>query len=305
MWRSRPLWVTATAGTFGQGVSTFRSSVDVVALSVVVLDTQQRFVSGLTAHDFLIYEDGIQQDLSFFSPGQVPLDLAILLDTSASMLQKLGTAQQAALGFVATLRPEDRLLVVDIKDRSNVLAPLSHDTQAASRAILSTSPSGGTSLYNALYLTLKEMAKQRIGSPASRRQALVVVSDGWDTSSLVAFEDVMEEARTTGIAIYTIMLRPTAVQGRGGSVESRLAQSEYAMRAFATETGGRSFFPDRIDDLAGVYGRIADELGNQYALGYTSSNSQRNGAYRRIMVRVVARGDTRVRTRAGYLAPRG
>ena len=285
--------------------TTFRSGIDLVALNVVVTDGQQNFVSGLTPDNFAIFEDGVRQEVSFFAAGDVPLDLAILLDTSASMTDKLATAQQAAIGFASTLRANDRLLVVDIKDATKILAPLSTDFESARHAILSTSARGGTALYNGLYLTLKEMVKQRRSADEVRRQAIVVLSDGDDTASLIAYDDVMELAKQSGMAIYTIMLKSKWVTRHTTTSSQRyFSQAEFSMKALAQETGARPFFPSDISELAGVYSVIADELASQYALGYTSKNPKRDGAYRRVIVRLTDRPGIQARTRAGYMSAR-
>ena len=286
-------------------VSTFRSGIDLVALSVVVTDGRQKFVGGLTADNFAVFEDGIQQEVSFFSAGDVPLDLAILLDTSASMTDKIATAQQAAIGFASTLHAKDRVMLVDIKDATQVLSPLSSDLEATKRAILSTVPRGGTALYNGLYLTLKEVAKQRRANGEVRRQAIVVLSDGDDTTSLMSFDDVMELAKQSGISIYTIMLKSKWETRQAAPAGQRyFSQSDFAMKALAQETGARSFFPAEISELAGVYDLIAQELASQYALGYTSKNPKHDGAYRRVMVRVTDHPGVQTRTRTGYLSAR-
>jgi Ca-activated chloride channel homolog len=295
----------ATTAVFGQEAPTFKAGVDVVALNVVVVNKQQQFVGGLTAGNFAVFEDGIQQDLSFFAANEVPLDLAILLDTSASMVDRMNTAKQAAVNFVSALRPIDRLLVIDIKDSANIIAPLSHNLSAARQSILKTTAGGGTALYNGLYLTLKEMMRDRRGATDVRRQALVLLSDGDDTSSLVAFDDVMELAKESGISIYTIMLS----SGPASAYLDRrrhpsISKSEYGMKSLAYETGGRSFAALEINDLAGVYKTISQELASQYALGYIPINRRRDGAYRRVSVRILDHVDAQPRTRAGYLAPR-
>lgn len=300
------LGAAGTTGAFGQDKpATFRAGVDLVSLNVVVLDTQQQFVGGLTAGNFAVYEDGVQQNVSFFAAAELPLDLAVLLDTSASMRGKIATAQKAAIGFVSALRPVDRLLVIDIKDSSRVLTPLSHDLNAAKDAILATFPAGSTAIYNGLYLTLKEMTRHRQAENGLRRQALVLLSDGDDTTSIVAYDDVMELARRTGISIYTIMLRSSRFDSQIARGNPESSKSEYAMKALAQETGGRSFFALEIADLAGVYKSISQELASQYALGYMSTNQRRDGAYRRVNVRIIDRDNAQPRTRAGYLAPRG
>ena len=185
---------------------TFRSNVDLVALNVVVTDGDQKYVSGLGPSDFAVFEDGVQQDVSFFGASNVPLDLALLLDTSASMTGKMQLVQQAAIGFLKTLRDGDRAIIVDIKDATKIMYPLGGDMEAAKQAILSTAPKGGTALYNGTYLTLKEMVKERRTNGDVRRQALVVLSDGDDTASLVSYDDLMDLAKQSGIAIYTITM---------------------------------------------------------------------------------------------------
>jgi len=284
----------------------FRAGIDIVALNVVVTDPQQRFVRGLEARDFAVYEDGIQQEVAFFAATQVPLDLALLLDTSASMHDKMDTMQQAAEGFLASLRPGDRASVVDIKDGVRIAYPMGDDVAAAHAAVRATVARGGTALYNGLYLALKEMMKQRKASAGEvRRQAVAVLSDGEDTASLVGYEDVMELAKQAGIAIYTITLKsPYTISQAGAGGRRYFSEAEFAMKALAQETGARAFFPTEIGQLAGVYDSIADELANQYALGYASKNPRRDGAFRRVVVCVADRPDVRARTRSGYLAPR-
>ncbi len=299
------LLVTVDARAQGDTPTTFRSSVDVVALSVVVTDGQEKLVSSLTAENFAVFEDGIQQKVSFFAAGEVPLDLAILLDTSASMSGKMTTMQQAAIGFASTLRERDRIAIVDIKDGARIVSPLAGDLDAATKAIQATVPGGGTALYNGLYITLKELAKQRRLNEDVRRQAIVVLSDGDDTVSLMTFDEVMDVAKQSGISIYTIMLKAKPVLLRTAATGgSRFSQSEFAMKALAQETGARSFFPAHITELAGVYDSIAAELASHYALGYTSKNPKRDGSYRRVIVRVADRPDVRTRTRSGYMSAR-
>jgi VWFA-related protein len=131
-----------------------------------------------------------------------------------------------------------------------------------------------------------------------RRQAIAVLTDGDDTTSLVTFDDLLVVAKQAGIAIYTIALKspyPTIAV----TSQKYFSESEFAMKALAQETGARAFFPNDISQLAGVYTMITDELSNQYALGYTSSNPRQDGSFRRIMVRV-DEPNVRTRTRSGY-----
>ena len=278
----------------------FRSGVDLVALNVVATDGQKRFVSGLEPTDFEVLEEGVPQDVSFFATGDVPLDLAMLLDTSASMSDKIEIMQRAALGFADTLRPHDRAMVIELKDSTRVLHTLGSAVDEVPAAIKRTTASGGTGLYNGLYLAFRELTKAR--QPGDlRRQAIIVLTDGQDTRSLLSYEDVLEVARQSGIATYAISIRApklTTLEELNGS--QFLSEQDYLMRKLAQETGGQAFFPLEIDQLAGVYTSIARELASQYALGYTPKVAGSAGVFRRIVVRVTDRPDIRIRTRSGY-----
>ena len=282
-----------------QGLTgTFRSGVDLVSLNVVVTDNRDKFVGGLTEKDFAVFEDGIAQDVSFFAAANVPLDLAILLDMSSSMSDKMTTVQEAAIGFASHLRDEDRLTVIGIRDTARTLHELDGDIKGACEAIRRTTAGGGTALYNALYTTVKQLQKVHAAEGDIRRQAIAVLTDGDDTTSLVSFDDLLALAKQAGIAIYTIALK-SPYPAIALTSQKYFAESEFAMKALAQETGARAFFPSDISQLAGVYGQITDELSNQYAIGYTSNNPKQDGAFRRILVKV-DEPNVRTRTRSGY-----
>jgi Ca-activated chloride channel family protein len=278
---------------------TFRSGVDLVSLNVIVTDVKDKFVSGLQQNNFTVFEDGIQQEVSFFAAANVPLDLAILLDTSSSMSDKMTTVQEAAIGFASHLREGDRLSVIGINDSARTLHPLDGDVKGACAAIRRATAGGGTALYNALYTTIKQMQKVHAADDGDiRRQAIAVLTDGDDTTSLVSFDDVLALAKQAGIAIYTIALK-SPYPAITLTTQKYFSESEFAMKSLALETGARAFFPADISQLAGVYGMITDELSNQYAIGYTSSNAKQDGTFRRVLVRV-DEPNVRTRTRSGY-----
>lgn len=282
------------AGTAG----TFRSNVDLVSLNVIVTDNHDKFVTGLTQKDFAVFENGAPQDVSFFAATNVPLDLAILLDMSSSMSDKMTTVQEAAIGFASHLRPADRVAVIGIRDSARTLHELDSDVKGACDAIRRTTAGGGTALYNALYTTIKQLQKVHVAEGDVRRQAIAVLTDGDDTTSIVSFDDVLALAKQAGIAVYTIALKspyPTIALAS----QKYFSESEFAMKSLAQETGARAFFPSDISQLAGVYTMITDELSNQYSIGYTSNNQRQDGSFRRIMVRV-DEPNVRTRTRSGY-----
>jgi VWFA-related protein len=275
----------------------FRAGVELVSLNVTVTDPSARYIADLDVNDFAVFEDGIKQDLTFFTRKVQPVALSLLLDSSASMEEKMPVLQTAATNFVKRLTPIDLAQVIDFDSRVEIRQAFTADQAELERAINQTASGGSTSLHNAIYIALKELTKIKArGEEDVRRQALVVFSDGEDTSSLVSFEEVLDLAKRSETAIFTIALRGVETQTKG------FREAEFVMRQLAQETGGRAFFPARIEDLSGVYGQIADELASQYTLGYTSRNARRDGAWRRVVVQV-ARPNLTARTKRGYYAP--
>jgi Ca-activated chloride channel family protein len=289
----------AAAGVAAQQTR-FRAGVEVVSLNVTVTDPQSRFVRDIAQEEFEVFEDGAKQEITFFSQSQQPIALALLLDTSASMEDKLPLAQQAAIGFAKRLKPEDIAEVVDFDSKVDILQTFTNDGAALERAIRSTSADGSTAIYHAIYISLKELRKvqQAHTTEDIRRQAIVVLSDGEDTSSILGYEEVLELAKRSETAIYTIGMRGQDVSPRG------FKEAEFVLRQLAQETGGRSFFPREASELPKIYEQISEELASQYTIAYTSKNQRRDGAWRRIVVRV-ARPNVIARTKQGYYAPSG
>jgi Ca-activated chloride channel family protein len=276
----------------------FRAGVEVVSLNVTVTDSQGRYVTDLEEADFSVFEDGAKQELTFFNKNNLPIALSLLLDSSASMEQRMENAQDAAIGFARTIRENDLAQVVDFDSRVEIKLGFTNRVQDLEAAIRSTSAGGSTALHNAVYISLKELAKVKAKNPEEvRRQAIVVLSDGEDTSSLVSFEEVLDLAKRSETAIYTIGLQPRETSALRG-----FREAEFVLRQLAQETGGRAFFAQRIEDLKGVYQQIADELSSQYSMGYASKNPRRDGAFRRLVVQT-SRPNTTARTKRGYFGP--
>jgi Ca-activated chloride channel homolog len=294
-----------TAYAPAPGGPTFTTGVDLVALTVTVTNGERLLLNNLSAQDFQVFEDGIQQPLSFFGLANVPLDVALLVDGSASMLETLPLARTAATGLLRTLRPQDRASLVEFRNTVRIAQPLTDDLAQVVEAINGITASGGTSLYNALYITLKDFQRHAGADTVVRRRTIVVLSDGEDTGSLIGFDEVLDLARRCGVTIYTVALRNESQVLRQKTVQGGrryFSQSDYSMRALADETGARAFFPDKVGDLKAVYDAVAAELAAQYALGYVSRNPVRNGAWRRLVVRLAQQPGTRPRTRTGYFA---
>jgi Ca-activated chloride channel family protein len=281
---------------------TFRSAIDVVSMNVTVTDTSNsttRYVTDLTEKDFEIFEDGVKQDLTLFNRSNLPVALSLLIDTSSSMEDRMATAQDAAIGFVRKLRPTDLGEVIGFDSRAEVLQKFTSNATELEQAIRKTVAGGSTSMNNALYISLKGLKKIPIRQEDEiRRQAIILLSDGEDTSSLVTFEDVLDLARRSETAIYAIGL----MEDNAGGQSKGFREATYALRQLTNDTGGRAFFPADVKSLASVYGQIYDELSSQYTIGYTSKNPRRDGAWRRLVVRV-ARPNAQARTKQGYFAP--
>jgi Ca-activated chloride channel homolog len=283
----------------------FRTGANLVALNVTVLDPKKQFVAGLTQGDFAVFEDGVQQQVRFFEARDVPVDLIVLIDTSSSMRDKMNVVHEAAVGFLKTMKAGDRGAVVAFNDGVEVVQGLTTDAQALEQAVKSTVAKGATSLHNAIYIALKEFGRVARSDTDLRRQAIAVLSDGEDTSSLITFDDVMVLARKSGVSIYTIALhsKQNAVARGGTASTSRyFSTADFSMKSLAQETGAQSFFPLQVSELKGIYAAIAQELASQYSLAYSPANSRSDGRYRRIVVRINERPELQPRTRAGYSA---
>jgi Ca-activated chloride channel family protein len=290
------LMTVATAATVS--AQRIRSGVELVSLNVTVTDGT-KYVTDLNEPDFDVFEDGVKQDLTFFSRMQQPIALAVLLDTSNSMEARLPMAQEAAVGFAKRLRPVDTMEVVAFNSQVDIVQPMTNDIASLEKAIRGTTVNGSTSLYNAIYVSLKGLKRARAQSAEDiRRQALVVLSDGDDTSSMMPYEEVLDLAKRSETAIYAIGLRQAEI-GR-----PRFKEAEFVLRQLSQETGGRPYFINSVVELPKIYQQISEELASQYSLAYTSKNRLRTGAWRRIDVRIARDGLT-ARTRRGYFGPTG
>ena len=278
-----------------------RSGVELVSLNVTVTEggTTGKYLTDLKEEEFEVYEDGARQKVTFFSRTLQPISLALLLDTSASMEERMTVAQEAAIGFAKQLRKEDQAEVIDFDSQVRILSPFTNDAAALEKAIRTTSPNGSTSLYNAIYISLKELKKVKATATSEiRRQAIVLLSDGDDTSSLIEFEEVLDLAKRSETVIYAIGLR------QGELARREFKEAEFVLKQLASETGGRAYFVNDARDLQKIYQSIWDELSSQYSIAYSSGNPKRDGAWRRIQVRLL-RPNASARTKLGYYGPTG
>jgi VWFA-related protein len=277
----------------------FGTGIEVINLNVSVIDPQNRYVTDLAKPDFAVFEDGVKQDLSLFTHESLPISLSLLIDGSASMADKVPFVQNAATRFIKTLRAQDNAQVIQFSDRIATLHDFTADHELLAAAIKKTSAAGPTALHNALYVALKDLSKLKKAGEL-RRLAIVLLTDGEDTSSLIRDEQVIDLAKKTEIAIYSISIRENRPQDRE---RLSFSQAVHLLTVLSRDTGGQVHFPNSPSELDGVYDRIAEELRTQYSIGYVSSNSRRDGKWRRIVVRTPERSSLQVRHKLGYYAP--
>jgi VWFA-related protein len=277
----------------------FRSQTELVVLQTVVADAQHRYVPDLRQEDFAVYEEGARQKIALFASTEAPLDLVLLIDTSASMYEGLAIVQEAAVNFLRTLREGDRATVVLFNHAIHMSSALTSDRSSLEALIRRAVASGSTAAHRALYIALRELDRARQRSDTHRRQALVLLSDGADNASEMGLDTVLEEARRSPVTIFVILPSPSGTAPPSGRYES--ASALFDLRQLADETGGRTFIPTRIEDLAGVYDDIAAELSRQYWLAYVPPPASSDG-FRKVSVRVETRPGLQVRTRSGYYA---
>jgi VWFA-related protein len=279
-------------------LAVFKSGVDVVNLAVTVTDPKGRFITDLAENDFQVFEEGVPQPLTIFTREDLPISLAILIDTSASMEMKLTQAQTAAIRFARTLQPADEAQVIQFSQRAEVVQDFTSDKVQLESAIRSTKALGDTALYTAIYVALKDLDRRHRDGEL-RRRAVVVLTDGEDTASLITDEQVLDLAKRTGIGVYGVGLygdTPPATKAFNPE------QSTFFFSALGRATGGEAHFPKSVNQLDGVYDRLAQELRAQYGLGYVPTNPARDGRWRRVVVRTPLRLNLDVRTKLGYFA---
>lgn len=275
----------------------FRSGVELVALEVCVTDRDGRFVGGLTSDDFLVFEDGVVQPVSLFvREGLAPLAVALVIDRSSSMQGKrLDRAKAAATAFLGALQAADLVEVITFNGRVDRPVPLGASREEAALAIDRLEASGQTALFEAVAVGVRDLARFTARPGVDYRRAVVILSDGEDTGSRLAFEDLLDDARRSGVLVYAISLRTDE--------SGRWLTAPYHLTSLARDTGGRVISVQDLENLTIVYQDIAAELRHLYRLGYVPSRTEHDGSWRSIAVRIHNR-NLHVRTRSGYYASR-
>ena len=274
-----------------------RITVDVTRVNLLytVTDKKGRFVSNLNKEDFEILENKKPQKiLEFTAETDLPLRLAILIDTSNSIRDRFRFIQEAATDFVTTvMRPgKDRALVVSFDTSPELVADLTDDQVVVTKAIRELRPGGGTALYDAIFFSCRDVLMK--DQPRDKfRRAVVVLSDGDDNQSRWTREQALEMAHKADAVVYTISTNITHLETTGDKV----------LKRFAEETGGIAFFPFKAEDLGQSFENIANELRHQYNVFYRPDPLRTDGLYHPVEIKVKERKELSVRARHGYYAP--
>ncbi len=256
--------------------------VDLVMVNVTVTGPNNEIITDLTQEHFQLFEDKIQQEIRYFSTDTAPLSLGIVFDMSHSMQNKIDLARQAAVTFLENGTPEDEYFLVEFAGRANLAEDFTSDISRLRNRLAFTPASGTTALYDAVYLGLSKLK-----SGQNPKRALLLITDGEDNHSRYSRSDIREFVRESDAQIYVIDL--------GRALIGHLAEM----------TGGRSY-RGSVEDLQDICEKIAQELKSQYVLGYESTNTNRDGDWRDVRVRITPpRGMPKLNLRAknGYYAP--
>ncbi len=275
-----------------------RITVDVTRVNVLftVTDKKGRFITDLTKADFLVTENKRPQVIQeFTAETDLPLRIAILIDTSNSIRDRFKFEQEAAVEFInSVIRPrEDRAMIVSFDTSAELISDLIDDPEKLAKAIRNLRPGGGTALYDAIFFACRD--RLQMDQPKHKfRRAVVIVSDGDDNQSRVTRDQALEMAQKADVVIYCISTNISRVEEDGDKVLKYLAE----------ETGGQAFFPFKVQDLSQSFENIANELRRQYNIFYRPEPLRADGLYHAINVKVNGRKDLQVRARKGYFAPR-
>jgi Ca-activated chloride channel family protein len=274
----------------------FRTAVDLIHVGVTVVDENGRLITDLNRDDFELYEEGRRQEVAFFAAGGLPtarqMHLGLLFDTSGSMTDDIKLARSAAVRFLNTFPRAQDITLVDFDTEVRIARYSQSDFPRLVERIRSRRPDGWTALYDALGTYLDGAFEQ------NGRKILVLYSDGGDTRSAVTFSEAIEMLRTSDVTVYAVGF----LENQPASVRS---VQRMRLMQLADVTGGRAFFPSSSRMLQDIFDRIAAEIRSEYSLGFTSTNLERDGRWRRLEVRLSAprTKELKLRARAGYFAP--
>jgi len=287
-------------------------NVNLVEVLFSVVTKHDKLVTDLNKENFKAFDDGVQQEITSFSqPTDLPLRIGMVLDTSNSIRERLKFEQDAAIDFIfnALRRGKDQAFLMTFDDGPQIIKDFTGDTGDIRDTILKQRAGGGTSLYDAVYAASNHLLKNSPLPPGPNpdvRRVLVVISDGDDNSSSRSRGESVEMAQRAGVIIYSISTSTDWITTEDEKDPARRINRKYekgegdqVLEQLALETGGRAFFPYKVDDLGQSFLDIGDELRHQYALAYSPAGRSADGKYHKIRIQT-DRKDVLVRARKGY-----
>jgi VWFA-related protein len=269
-----------------------------VLINVTVTDPLNRFVTGLEKQHFRLFEDKVEQTITQFSSEDAPISIGLVFDTSGSMGPKLQKSREAAAEFFKTANPSDEFFLVQFNDRPELTVPFTTDTDKLQSTLTFTQSKGRTALLDSVYLAMHEMKKAH-----NPRKALLIISDGGDNSSRYTETEIKNAVREADVQIFAIGIFES-LANRGRTPEE--AAGPGLLNELAEQTGGREYPVENVAELPDIAAKIGTELRNEYILGYTPKNQERDGKYRRVQVKLnQPRGLPPLKAyfRLGYYAP--
>lgn len=268
----------------------FRVDVDTVVVRVTVTDPLNRYVLGLERGHFRIFEDKVEQTVTHFSNDTAPVSVGVILDISGSMGDNILSARSSVIRFLRQGDREDEYFLVTFNDQSVLVQDFTSRSENIQNQVSIANPKGRTALYDAVYLGL-----EKIRDAGNEKKALIVITDGEDNSSRYTFSELKDFVKESDVQIYVIGEKGEIGYGRGIIAE------------IVRLTGGRAFFPNNFKLLDYFCDLIHTELRNQYLIGYSSTDRNFNGKWRKLRVRIKppeGMPKLSIRAREGYFAPR-
>ncbi|MGD9562262.1 MAG: VWA domain-containing protein [Pyrinomonadaceae bacterium] len=273
-----------------------RIRTDLVSLTLTVTDLYGRYVSGLTKNAFTIIDNDQEQEITYFSDADAPVSVGVLFDVSGSMSgDKIQKARSALKRFIASSHPSDEYFLIAFNSRAQLLMDRTRDGEALLQKLTLVEPRQNTALYDAVYLGI-----ERVTRGTHQKRALLIISDGQDNASRYNFGEVRRLMRESDVVTYAV-----GIIDQGDMGSSIGMQGQAFLDELTSVTGGKSFYPTSNVEMDEIFERIALELRHQYSIGYTPSDFQPDGKWRKVKVKIKPpRGLPRltVRGREGYYA---
>ena len=275
-----------------QGIYVFHKNVDEVLLHATVIDSHQHIVTNLDRSAFSVVEEGKPQTILSFHHVDIPVAMGIVIDNSGSMREKRNKVNQAALNLVRSSNPKDEVFVVNFNDEQYLDQDFTNDLLKLKDALEKIDARGGTALYDAVVASADHLKQ----NARLEKKVLFVVTDGEDNASTESLEQAVRNLQQeNGPSVYAIGLLGD---------EEHPKRARKALQILAERTGGIAFFPKTLDEVDEISRTIANDIRNQYAIGYKPSTPKSAGGFRQVVVTAKAKGHGKltVRTKSGYYA---